>query len=88
MPWVRTLASSLHNGGRHMARKIRLTKYQKKILGLLAAGKGRGGIAEELGITESTVRTRINDIKDEFRMQRGTNIEDLLAAARQAGVIE
>ena len=71
-----------------MPRQIRLSEYHKKILNLLAAGMGRSGIAQELGITESTVRTRINEIKDEFRMERGTDIKALVAAAREAGVID
>lgn len=71
-----------------MPRRISLSSYQKKILGLLAEGKGRSAIALELRITESTVRTRINEIKDEFRMERGTNIQDLLTVARAAGFIE
>jgi DNA-binding NarL/FixJ family response regulator len=70
-----------------MARKVQLSEYQLRILNLLKDGKGRSAISRELGISESTVRTRIDEIKDKFRMERGTDVDDLVDAAREAGVI-
>jgi DNA-binding NarL/FixJ family response regulator len=55
----RLLARSAH---RDAARQFDLTPRELEVLGLLAAGRGQAGIAEELVISEKTVATHIQHV--------------------------
>ena len=43
-----------------------LSAEQSEILHLVAQGKSASAIAEELGISNSTVRTRLTDLREKF----------------------
>jgi len=70
-----------------MSRRFSLSSRQQQVLNLFDQGLGRSGVAKQLGISESTVRTLVVKIKEGLRVPEGGDIALMLQRARTAGLL-
>lgn len=78
---------ALPHGEVMQMQKPRLTTTQMRVLTILAAGGSRRTVADALHISVSAVRGKITRLKDEFGLPRGADTADLVAAARERGIL-
>ncbi|HEX6257279.1 MAG TPA: response regulator transcription factor [Euzebyales bacterium] len=78
--WLRTLAAERERGWLAQAIDGSLTRRERQILRLLAAGQGGPVIAAELGITQDTVQTHVRNLLGKLGV--GTRLEAVALALR------
>lgn len=71
-----------------MPRRVFLSDLQMQVLLLTAEGKGRKTIGGELGLTAVRVDKIRDVIKGKLHLAKGKDAADMVAAAREQGVID
>lgn len=64
-----------------------LSDMHRQLLRLMNSGMGRKQIADELGISTETVRTRVEQIKERVGVPKGADVDELLRVAHDRGFL-
>jgi DNA-binding NarL/FixJ family response regulator len=64
-----------------------LSDMHVRVLKLMNAGKGRKQIADALGISIETVRTRVEQIKERVGVDKGADVDETLRIAHERGFL-
>ena len=68
-------------------REVHLSPREKQVLGLLAAGQSKRDMSRDLHLALNTVHSIRGSIKVKLGLERRASVEQLLARAREFGLI-